>query len=63
MSKQIPEQYEGYYQMLLQEHGLNVYVEVKRNDALGTWAFTNSWIGSGWLSRGADGQLTFTPIK
>ena len=63
MSKQIPEQYEGYYQMLLQEHGLNVYVEVKRNDALGHWVFSNSWIGSGWLSRSADGQLTFAPIK
>ena len=63
MNKQIPEQYEGYYQMLLQEHGLNVYVEVKRNDALGTWTFTNNWIGSGWLSRSADGQLTFAPIK
>lgn len=63
MSKQIPEQYEGYYQMLLQEHGVSVWAEVKRNDALGHWVFFNSWIGSGWLSRSADGQLTFTPIK
>jgi hypothetical protein len=63
MSKPIPEQYEGYYRMLLQEHGRDVWVEVKRNDALGTWKFTNSWIGSGWLSRSQDGQLSFTPAK
>lgn len=63
MSKTIPEQYEGYYQMLLQEHGVGVWAEVKRNDSLGVWKFTNRWIGSGWLSRDETGQLTFTPIK
>jgi len=63
MKERISEPYDGYYQMLLENHGRDVYVEVKRNDSLGVWKFTNSWIGTGWLSRDEYGTLEFKEVR